>query len=321
MTFHLYDIHGPVESVKEATAVTVGVFDGVHLGHQALIHQLSTFNSSACQQARDGKWSKLSTLVVTLTSHPSFVLGRRQSEYWLDDTEEHRRLLFEAGAKYVAVLPFTAEVATLSACTMARMLCEQLNMRALMLGYDSRFGSKANDDFDRLPQLATELGFELRRGEPYLVDGSPISSSRIRETLERGAVDETAVLLGRPFTVTGAVIHGRGVGHTIGFPTANIDISQTRKMLPKEGVYAVKLSTSHSPLSTFKGMANLGAAPTFGIERPALEVHLLDFDGDLYGQTVSVEFNHRLRDITPFDSAEALQQQLKRDLEQTRQWS
>lgn len=300
--FQLYDIHGPLHAIPDPTAVTVGVFDGVHRGHQALISQLSTLHSP------------LSPLVVTLTSHPSFVLGRRQSEYWLDDPEEHLRLLFNAGAKYVAVLPFTAEVAQLSACAMARLLFEQMNMRALLLGYDSRFGSKQNDDFDRLPLLASELGFSLHRGEPYQVEGSPISSSRIRETLERGAVDETSTLLGRPFAVTGAVQHGRGVGHTLGFPTANIDLSQTRKMLPKEGVYAVKLSTH-------VGMANLGAAPTFGIDRPTLEVHLLDFQGDLYGQTVNVEFLHRLRDIEHFSTPEALQQQLQKDLEQTRLWS
>lgn len=297
--FQLYDIHGPIHAIPDPTAVTVGVFDGVHRGHQALISQLSNLHTP---------------LVVTLTSHPSFVLGRRQSEYWLDDPEEHLRLLFNAGAKYVAVLPFTAEVAQLSACAMARLLFEQLNMRALLLGYDSRFGSKQNDDFDRLPLLASELGFSLHRGEPYQVEGSPISSSRIRETLERGAVDETSTLLGRPFAVAGAVQHGRGVGRTLGFPTANIDLSQTRKMLPKEGVYAVKLSTR-------VGMANLGAAPTFGIDRPTLEVHLLDFQGDLYGQTVNVEFLHRLRDIEHFSTPEALQQQLHKDLEQTRLWS
>ena len=298
----IYGQEGTVDRIEEPTAATVGVFDGVHRGHQALIRQLSSSHHH------------LSPLIVTLTSHPSFVLGRRQSEYWLDDPEEHLRLLFNAGAKYVAVLPFTAEVAQLSACTMARLLFEQLNMRALLLGYDSRFGSKQNDDFDRLPLLASELGFSLHRGEPYQVEGSPISSSRIRETLERGAVDETSALLGRPFAVTGAVQHGRGVGHTLGFPTANIDLSQTRKMLPKEGVYAVKLST-------LVGMANLGAAPTFGIDKPTLEVHLLDFHGDLYGQTVEVQFAKRLRDIEHFSTPEALQQQLQKDLEQTRLWS
>lgn len=300
--FQLYNIHGPIHAIPDPTAVTVGVFDGVHRGHQALIHQLSTFNS------------QLSPLVVTLTSHPSFVLGRRQSEYWLDDPDEHLRLLFEAGAKYVAVLPFSREVAQLSACQMARLLYDRLQMRSLLLGYDSRFGSKNNDDFDRLPQLASNLGFTLKRGEPFLLDGKPISSSRIRESLAQGAMEDTANLLGRPFTLTGTVLHGRGVGHTLGFPTANIDLSQTRKMLPAYGVYAVRIGDRI-------GMANLGPVPTFGVDKPLLEVHLIDFHGDLYGQTVTVEFIHRLRDIVRFDSSEALQRQLQEDIKQTRLWS
>ena len=290
--FSLYDIHGPIAYIPEPTAVTVGVFDGVHRGHRELLKGV--------------------TLVVTLTSHPSFVLGRRDSEYWLDDPEEHLKLLFEAGAKYVAVLPFTAEIAKLSACQMAKILYDKLQMRSLLLGYDSRFGSKSNDDFDCLPQLASELGFTLKRGEPFLVDNQPISSSRIRESLTSGTVEETAALLGRPYAVSGTVLHGRGVGHTLGFPTANIDLSQTRKMLPKEGVYAVRIG-NHT------GMANLGKAPTFGVEKPLLEVHLLDFNGDLYGQTVTVEFVHRLRDIVQFQNPEALKAQLQIDLKACRE--
>ena len=287
--FQLYDIHGPITSIPEPTAVTVGVFDGVHRGHRELLKGVS--------------------LVVTLTSHPSFVLGRRDSEYWLDDPDEHLHLLFEAGAKYVAVLPFSREVAQLSACQMARLLYDQLQMRSLLLGYDSRFGSKSHDDFDRLPQLASDLGFTLKRGEPFLLDGKPISSSRIRESLAQGAMEDTANLLGRPFTLTGTVLHGRGVGHTLGFPTANIDLSQTRKMLPAYGVYAVRIGDRI-------GMANLGP-----VHKSLLEVHLLDFHGDLYGQTVTVEFIHRLRDIVCFDSSEALQHQLQEDIKQTRLWS
>ena len=294
--FQLYDAHGPIEAIPEETAVTVGVFDGVHLGHQQLLSHLSPLISH------------LSPLAVTLTAHPSFVLGRRQSEYWLDDPDEHLHLLFEAGMKYVAVLPFTAEVAQLSAYQMARLMYEQLNMRSLLLGYDSRFGSKSNDDFDRLPQLAAELGFSLQRGEPFLIDGDPISSSRIRSSLIDGRVEDTATLLGRPYSISGKVLHGRGVGHTLGFPTANIDLLQTRKMLPKEGVYVIRVGGN-------VGMANLGPVPTFGVDKPLLEVHLLNFDGDLYNQTITVEFIHRLRDIVRFDNAEALQAQLQQDFD------
>ena len=307
----LYDAHGPIEAITEETAVTVGVFDGVHCGHQALLGQLK----------EESEKRNAASLVVTLTSHPSFILGRRSSEYWLDDTDEHLQLLFKAGAKYVAVMPFTKEVAQMTACEMARLLYNQLNMRALLLGYDSRFGSKQNDDFDRLPQLATTMDFTLQRGKPYLVDGDPISSSRIRESLLQGMVEQTAALLGRPYAITGTVLHGRGVGHTLGFPTSNIGLSQTRKMLPKEGVYAVKVRSSEFGVRSYLGMANLGALPTFDINESLLEVHVLDFEGNLYGHTVTVEFLHRLRDIVRFDSTEALQRQLQQDLKQIKQWS
>lgn len=306
--FQLYDPHGPVDAVSEPTAVTVGVFDGVHRGHQALIGQLAAHSP------------QLAPLVVTLTSHPSFVLGRRASEYWLDDPDEHLRLLFHAGARYVAVLPFTRQLAQLSACQLAREMQRQLGMRALLLGYDGRFGSRSNDDFNNLPGLASELGFEIIHGSPFLVDGQPISSSRIRETLEQGAVDCTATLLGRHYSVCGTVSHGRGVGHTLGFPTANIDLGHTRKMLPTDGVYAVRLQPPTSDLQPLTGMANLGPAPTFGVDTPLLEVHLLDYEGDLYGAQVEVQFLGRLRDIRHFDTPVQLQAQLEHDMEHARQW-
>ncbi len=303
MTFQLYDINGPIDAIREDTAVTVGVFDGVHRGHRHLLEQLSTLEPH------------LAPLAVTLTSHPSFVLGRRDSEYWLDDPDEHLSLLFDAGVKYVAVLPFTREVAQLSACEMASLLHKDLNMRSLLLGYDSRFGSKHNDDFDHLPQLAGELGFTLHRGEPYLVDGEPISSSRIRQALLAGDVVATENLLGHPYRIEGRVVHGRGVGHKLGFPTANVSLENTRKMLPKEGVYSVSVTADFCEPMICYGMANLGSAPTFGIEKPLLEVHLRDFNGDLYGHDIEVELRYRMRDIVHFDSPEALHAQLQKDLE------
>jgi len=308
--FQLYDAHGPVEAIKETTAITVGVFDGVHSGHRQLLEELNENSSFLIPH---------SSLVVTLTAHPSFVLGRRQSEYWLDDPEEHLQLLFDEGVKYVAVLPFTAEVARMTACQMAQSMYEKLNMRSLLLGYDSRFGSKQNDDFDRLPQLADEMGFTLRRGQPYLVDGQPVSSSRIRNALLDGDVNLAARLLDRShYSIAGTVVHGRGVGHTIGFPTANVSLEGTRKMLPKEGVYAVSLTADFCEPTVLRGMANLGPMPTFGIDKPTLEIHLLDFDGDLYGHKVEVSFLRRLRDTVRFDSVEALQRQLQEDQEKVK---
>ncbi len=302
--FSLYTHSGPIKKVKEDTAVTLGVFDGVHRGHRALLRQL------------EGG----APLAVTLTSHPSFVLGRRGSEDWLDEEREHIGLLLDAGVKYVAVMPFTEEVARMTACQLTRLLHNELRMRTLLLGYDGRFGSKQDDDFAALPQLADELGIMLKHGLPFLLEGEPVSSSRIRRALAEGNVEEAATLLGRPYSIGGTVEHGRGVGHTLGFPTANVDLTASRKTLPKEGVYVVRIGSPTSRLRHI-GMANLGAAPTYGIGQRMLEVHLLDYSGDLYGKEVQVEFLHRLRDTRRFDSPEALQAQLADDLEQTRQWS
>lgn len=302
--FSLYTHEGPLRRIKEDTAVTLGVFDGVHRGHRALLRQLEGGAPTA----------------VTLTSHPSFVLGRRGSEDWLDEADEHIRLLLQAGVKYVAVMPFTEEVARMTACQLVRLMHDELRMQTLLLGYDGRFGSKQKDDFAQLPQLADELGIMLKHGTPYLLEGEPVSSSRIRRALGEGNVEEAATLLGRPYGIGGTVAHGRGVGHTLGFPTANIDLGGSRKTLPCEGVYVVRLGNPEERVRHI-GMANLGTAPTYGVEQRLLEVHLLDYSGDLYGQTVLVEFLHRLRDIRRFDSQEALQRQLTLDLEQTRQWS
>ena len=312
MNIEIYSKEGRVEQIGEETAVTVGVFDGVHRGHQQLLKQLVSVSRE----------QSAASLAVSLTAHPSFVLGNRESEYWLDDPEEHLQLLFEAGIKYVAMLPFTKEVAHMTACEMVRWMYEKLGMRTLLVGYDSRFGSKENDDFRDLPMFSIELGFTLLRGHPFNVDSEPISSSRIRQTLIDGRVEDTAALLGRNYSLSGEVMHGRGVGHTMGFPTANIDISHTRKMLPREGVYAVRVKEwkSEKVVEWKSGIANLGTAPTFGVDSTMLEVHLIDYKGDLYGETVTVEFLHRIRDIQRFDSASELQKQLNEDIAEAHKW-
>lgn len=310
----IYDARGAVEKISEETAVTLGVFDGVHLGHKNLIRQLAAYNEG------------LAPVAITLTAHPSFVLGRRESEYWLDDKEEHVRLLFEAGAKYVAVLPFGREVSEMTACELARWMYDELKMRSLLVGYDSRFGSKERDDFGDLTFLSIELGFTLQRGQPFLVNGEPISSSRIRQTLLDGAVENTAAMLGRAYSLSGAVVRGRGVGRELGFPTANISLEDSRKMIPKDGVYAMRMRLLSQPQvgasfpntgeqTSYLGMGNLGAAPTFDVEKTLLEVHLIDYAGDLYGREVEVEFLHRLRDIRQFDSGEELKRQIQQDRE------
>lgn len=283
--------------------VAVGVFDGLHLGHQALIHRL-------VDEARE---RSLRPVVITFSSHPGFVLGRRSAEMWLDEEQERVGLLREMGVEEVVVMDFTPKVSDLSACEFVeKVLVPHYGMQALLLGYDTRFGNRSRDDFDQLPQLAERLGLDLVHDQAILQGLQPISSTRIRAALNEGDMVEAESLFGRPYSLFGRVVEGRKVGRLIGFPTANVDLSQCRKLVPKEGVYAVTLRCNGGQ---WKGMANLGSQPTFGLERPVLEVHLLDFNGDLYGQQVEVLFLRRLRDIVRFASREALIAQLNKDKE------
>lgn len=302
MTLTLYDRQGVATATPMATAATLGVFDGVHLGHRDLLRQLRERNEG------------MPTVAVALTAHPSYVLGRRGDDLWLDDVEEHREWLFRAGVDLVAELPFTPEVASMSACQMVEELHQKLHMQRLLMGYDSRFGNRENDDFDRLPTFAASLGITVEKGEPLMLKGGAVSSSRIREALLRGDMSEVATLMGRHYHLRGIVGHGRGVGHTLGFPTANVAIEKGRKMWPAEGVYAVSLHIGNNHQDALPGMANLGGAPTFGVAEAKLEVYLFNYSGDLYGQDVQVDFIERVRDIRHFATPHDLQEQIGKDL-------
>lgn len=288
---------------KQPSIIAVGVFDGLHLGHQALVRRL----------VDEARMRTLRPVVVTFSSHPGFVLGRRNSEMWLDEEHERISLLHDMGVDEVVVMDFTPQVSDLSACEFVeKVLVPRYGMKALLLGYDTRFGSRSRDDFDQLPQLADRIGLSLVRDQAVMQGLSPISSTRIRAAITDGDMVEVESLFGRPYSLFGRVVEGRKVGRLIGFPTANVDLSQCRKLTPKEGVYAVALKCGGTQ---WKGMANLGSQPTFGLDRPVLEVHLFDFDGDLYGREVEVLFLKRLRDIVRFGSKEELISQLNKDKE------
>lgn len=291
------------------TAVTVGMFDGVHLGHR---HILATLAEVA---RHDG----LRPVVVTFDNHPRQVLSADTVRFSRITTNEERNRLLEAcGVCEVAVLHFTPALAQLSACEfLQRVLVERLHARALVLGFDNMFGNKGRNDFDRLPALAASLGVRVVEDTAVLCHGDEVSSTRIRRLLDEGDVVGAAQLLGAPYSLSGHVVSGRQVGRRIGFPTANIQPEGEQKMMPAEGVYAVRMRLSGGGAS-YAAMANVGAQPTFGSDQSALEVNLLEFDGDLYGQSATVEFIDRLRDIRRFESPEALAAQLARDREAVR---
>lgn len=288
-------------NAAKSSIIAVGVFDGLHLGHQKMLARL----------VKEGRDRGLQSVVVTFSSHPGCVLGSRTEELWISDAQERVEGIRQLGVDRVEVLDFTVELSELTACEFVRqVLVAQHGMQALFLGYDTRFGNRSRDDFSLLPQLSHELGFEILKDDSLLLESTPISSTRVRTALKDGDVDSVRQMLGRPYRVKGVVVKGRQVGRQIGFPTVNLDLSQSRKLLPKDGVYSVLV---HRGEHTFKGMANLGARPTFGEASRVLEVHLLDFDVDLYGEELAVDFVERLRDIKKFASREELEAQLQQD--------
>ena len=293
-----------ISALEAETIVTVGMFDGLHLGHRHLIARL--LEHSVREQ--------LAPVVVTFDRHPRLVMEPEASLALLSTGEERLRQLTECGVPTVALVHFTPETANLGACDFVRrFLRGRLNMKKLLLGYDNRFGSRKANDFDQLPMLASELGFSICRDEAVLLDGVEVSSTKIRHALSRGDLQTANAMLGAPYSLSGQVVHGRHVGTSLGFPTANVQPDDIHKMLPTAGVYALRATVEGR---CYRAMANLGEQPTFHSSRPVLEVHLLDFEGDLYGQTIRVEFLERIREIQQFGSPEDLRRQLEQDKRQ-----
>lgn len=302
-----------LEDIKELTAsgsvVTVGMFDGVHVGHRHILSLLG----------RVAKEKGLRPVVVTFDRHPRQVLTEGVATHFRITTNEERgRLLSQCGVDTVVELPFTPQLAGMSACEFfEQVLVGQLNARALVLGFDNMFGSRGRNDFDRLPALAEEKGVTIHVDKAVFYHGSEVSSTRIRKALEKGQTDRAASMLGRGYVMWGTVEKGRQLGRLLGFPTANVSLADPTKVWPADGVYAVWVTLSDGTAG-LKGMANFGAQPTFGLDKPVFEVNIFDFEGDLYDSTLTVEFGPRLRDICRFDNVPTLVEQLRADREAAR---
>ncbi len=297
------------ENGGEGSAVTVGVFDGHHLGHRKLLE-------TTVARARE---RGIHSAVLTFREHPDLLL-RGEAPPRLQTEEERMRGFEEAGIDLVLRLAFTPEFRDMEAPEFARrLLVGGLQCRALVLGFDSAICKGRSGTVDAFRRLGSELGFTAERADAVLVDGDPVSSSRIREALRAGAVGRAALLLGRPFTFEGIVGEGARRGRTLGFPTANLSLPDLA--LPKPGVYAVTASpgTGGEKEERLPGVCNLGPRPTFEEERGGLaEVHLLDFDGDLYGKRLRIAFHARIRGIHAFPDTEALAARIRRDLDEAR---
>jgi len=290
-----------INGLERPTAVTVGMFDGVHLGHR---HLLRTLHDSATRLG-------LAPVVVTFANHPRMVLCPDEPFGLLSTFDERLAMLEACGVEHVAVVSFDRQTASLSACRFAEeFLCNRLDMRLLVLGYDNQFGSRAADDFSLLPHLARSHGFDIGHDKAVVVNGVEVSSTKIRHALLEGNIAAANAMLGAPYRLSGTVVHGRHVGTRLGFPTANVAVADSHKLLPASGVYALTASVDGT---SYAAMANLGAQPTFGLADAVLEVNLLNFNGDIYGKPIEVQFIDRLRDIVSFSSADELRQQLEKD--------
>jgi riboflavin kinase / FMN adenylyltransferase len=274
--------------------VTWGVFDGVHRGHAKVLRALAAKGAP--------------TLVVTFDRHPAEVLHGRDVPLVLPLEERLKRL---AEASQVLVLPFTKEFAETTAEQFVRdIIVGRIGARGILLGHDSHFGKDRKGDIELLATLGRELGIEVDRCEPEVHGGRPLSSSRIREAVSAGRLDEAAEMLGRPFAVYGTVVRGDGRGAKLGFPTANV--RPALPLLPPPGVYQVETLGR-------KAVANLGRRPTFHEAGPlTLEVHILDFRGDLYDRELEVRFLRKIRDERKFSGPEEIRRQIEADIHDVR---
>lgn len=290
----------------EACELTIGSFDGVHVGHQKLVSEMAT----------DAHDRDLPTVVLTFFPHPSVVLRGRQPSFYISTPDEKASLLGELGVDYVITKEFDRDVSRITAVEFLTMLREHLGFKHLWIGEDFALGHRRVGNRHFLKQSSEEFGFELHIFPPVLMSGEVVSSTRVREALRSGDVARVERYLGRPFVIPGVVIEGANRGKGLGFPTANISTWEERAY-PRKGVYAC--------LTTVRGtrrpsVTNIGIRPTFDdpVESPVIETYILDFDEDIYGEELELEFVARLRDEQHFPSQEALVAQIQQDVNTTR---
>jgi riboflavin kinase/FMN adenylyltransferase len=285
------------------TIVTIGTFDGVHLGHQKIIKRLVELKKSQGGEI----------VIFTFDPHPRKILFPEQLDLKLLTTTPEKCELFEKfGVDYVLVFPFTKEFSQLNANDyVSNIIVKGLKTKTLVIGYDHRFGSNREGNIDTLKQLSEVYNFNIEEIPAQEINQLNVSSTRIRKAINEGDIQTANAFLGYPFFISGQVIKGKQLGRTIGYPTANIFIEDTDKLLPKIGVYAVKVFTGSN---SYKGMLNIGLNPTIDFDTNVkVEVNIFDFDEDIYGEILKVEFIKRIRDEQKFTNLDELKIALAND--------
>jgi len=283
------------------TVVTIGTFDGVHLGHQKIIKRL--INS--------GKENNLKSVILTFFPHPRMVLQKEAKIKLINTIDERTHIIDNLGLDFLLIKKFTNEFSRLSAENFVKqILVDKLRAKKVIIGYDHRFGRNRNADIEDLKTFGALYHFEVEEISAQDIDDVAVSSTKIRKALNEGNIETANRYLGYDFMLTGKVIKGKGLGKQLGFPTANIQIKEDYKLIPKQGAYVVSALIHDQRVY---GMLNIGMNPTVNGEKESIEVHFFNFNQDLYNKNIQINLLHRLRDEIKFNSVEALKKQLSKD--------
>ena len=288
-------------STTEKTYVTIGTFDGVHFGHQQIIEKL----------VLEAKKANKKSVLLTFFPHPRMVLQKDNSLELINTIEERAELLKKTGLDYLIIHPFSKEFSRMTALEFVRdILVNQLNISKLIIGYDHHFGKNREGNIVQLTEYSHLYDFTVEEIPAQDIDDVSVSSTKIRRALAEGNIETANNYLGYNFMLRGTVVNGKQLGGTIGYPTANIDVKESYKLIPKTGVYVVKSTIDKKEVF---GIMNIGNRPTVDGSHQTIEVHFLDFNDDLYNQNLTIELLYFLRDEKKFNSIEALIIQIKKD--------
>jgi riboflavin kinase / FMN adenylyltransferase len=296
-------VHHSIENFKtgKPTIVTIGTFDGVHIGHKEILKKLTS----------EAVRLNLESVILTFFPHPRMVL-QKDSDIKLINTIDERIAIFsKTELDHLIIHPFTKEFSNLSAeAYVKNILVDGLNVKKIIIGYDHRFGKNRTANIEDLKRFGNQFGFEVEEISAQELDDVAVSSTKIRRALDNGDLETANNYLGYPFMLNGTVVKGKGIGKTISFPTANLEIKETYKLIPKNGVYVVKSELDGN--ETF-GLMSIGTNPTVGGTSRTIETYFLDTQKDLYGQTIEIALLAKIREEETFDSMESLQKAIKND--------
>jgi len=296
--------YGLDKFIARRPVVTIGTFDGVHLGHREVISKLQKISARTSGES----------VVFTFYPHPRIIVAPQENSLRLLTSQEEKiDLLQKIGIDHLVIYPFTEEFSKLSYDEFVKdILVEKMHLNYLVIGYDHKFGQDREGDFLSLKKLSRQYGFEVERTDELLMDNNEVSSTKIRKALDEGDIQKANQYLGYQYILNGRVIEGKQLGRKLGFPTANIETYDIYKLVPRDGVYAVTVELNGL---LYKGMLNVGVRPTvnYNADNRSIEVHLFDFDGDIYHADITLHFVEKIRNEQKFSGLDELREQLLKD--------